>query len=176
MFHPHRSILFATIVLLTASFARADLTASNDDTPATRLQHAPAAVQAAVKVVVGAADVEEFARRNIDGRIVYEVGYLAHGVPTATQISDAGEVLRRATDVDPTCLPGEILDAARDSEANGKVLSAALVITHGGDPFYELDVRVGSLKMLMKIAADGSVISEAIEGAAPRTPTSGSHG
>ena len=49
-------------------------------------------------------------------------------------------------------LPGEILDAAKDSEANGKVLSAALVLTHGGDPFYELDLRVGSLTMLMKIA------------------------
>jgi hypothetical protein len=156
--------------LFVASFAIAA-----EDTAASRLQGAPPVIQAVVKAVVGQADVEEFAKRNIDGRIVYEVGYIAHGVVTATQIDEAGQVVRRATDVDLSKVPGAVLDGAVNSEADGKILSAALVTVRGGHQFYELDVRVHEMTFLMKVAGDGSVISEAMEGAGVGTQSSDSH-
>jgi hypothetical protein len=166
-----RLIACATVV----SWIIAPFAIAAEDTAASRLQNAPAAVQAVVKAVVGTSTVEEFAKRNLDGRIVYEIGYLANGVATATQIDDAGQILRRATDVDVEKVPAVILDAAIASEADGKVLSAALVTVRGGHRFYELDIRVRDMTFLMKVAGDGSVISESIEGAAASSQTNASH-
>jgi uncharacterized membrane protein YkoI len=150
---------FALVCAVTAIAGAAAWSFADDEDA---IAKAPAAVQATVKKVLGDKKCEGFDKEDASGKTAYEVNYKVDGVDHATLIAENGDILEEETDVDLAKVPAAVTGAAAKAHADGKVTEAAIVTT-GGNQVYELDVKVGNDTHEMKINADGSVVSDAVE-------------
>ena len=150
-----RKSLVGSIVLGLALVCSSWLRADDEE----HLAKAPAAVQAAVKKLIGSHKLEGFDKENDTS---YEVNYKVGGTDYAAIISDNGEILENEVEIDMSAVPAAVLESAKKKLPDGKIGEVAIV-TAGGKMFYELDVKIGKDTHEIKINADGSVIDDTIE-------------
>jgi uncharacterized membrane protein YkoI len=129
---------------------------------AAALAKAPQAVQDAVKQVVGKHKISECDSEQDNGKTVYEVDYKVHGTEYSVSVSEAGEVIEHEVTVDPSAVPPAVLDAATKTHPTGKV-GEIDITSAGGKLFYEFDIKAPDNKYEMQVAADGSVLADAVD-------------
>ena len=136
--------------------------ASAADDAAAHLAKAPAAVQATAHKALGDKKLAEFAKEELDGKLVYEVGWKEGDVDHAAIIDATGKLLQTEADVELDKVPAAVTQAAKKAHPEGKIKEAALA-TADGKEFYSLDVEVGKEKHVMSVSADGKVLADAVE-------------
>jgi uncharacterized membrane protein YkoI len=126
------------------------------------LAKAPVAVQSVVKSLLGSNKLAGFDPETTDGKTTYEVSIEIKGSDYGAVVSDTGTILEREVDVDLSMVPPEVLDAAKNAHADGKI-SEASIVSAEGKLFYSLDVKVAKDTHEMKVSATGNVLEDKIE-------------
>ena len=123
---------------------------------------APAAVQAAVKKVVGDNKVEGFSREVEDGKTTFEAEFKVGGVDHSVTVAEDGKVIEEEAEVALDALPKAVTEAIMKAEPNGKMKEAAKV-TADGKSCFEVDLMVDAVKHEIKVDEAGKVMSNKVE-------------
>ncbi len=123
---------------------------------------APAAVQAAVKKIVGDNKVEKFTREIEHKATVYEAKYKVDGQSRSIEVSENGQVLEQEQELDTAALPKAVSDAIKAKYTDGQIGEANLVMA-GEKSFYEVDVTVGKEKHELHVSAKGKIQQDKVE-------------
>jgi len=126
------------------------------------LAKAPAAVQAAAKKIVGDNKLAGFDTETADGKKVYEVSLETKGGGDySVTLNEAGDVVEREVEVDAAIVPPDVLDAAQQTHADGKITESSIV-TADGKMFYEFDLKVGKDVHEVRVNAKGNVLTDTV--------------
>lgn len=120
------------------------------------LSQAPAAVQAAAQRLANGAPITAVTMETDDGVTTYEVDWSVGGVAHAAELSTAGDVLERETQVDPNTLPAAVLAKLRAKFPNATVKGAEATEVH----YYEVTLVIGGKTREVGIAASGALMDD----------------
>jgi uncharacterized membrane protein YkoI len=151
---------FAAVVVLSISSVA--LCEEKEDSKVA-LDQAPAAVQAAVKKVIGTNKMEELTKETEDGKVVYEVEFEANDVDHSASISEDGKVLEEEMEVEMKDLPAAVAKAFKDAAGKDGEVEEAEKVMADGKTFYEAEVESGEETFEVKVAEDGKVLSKTKE-------------
>ena len=150
------------IVILGASAVCASVSVGRADEAKVDVASAPQAVQAAVKKIVGSSAITGFSKEIEDGKTSYEVEYKLNDAEHSATFAPDGKVLEQEEPVKAANLPAAVTAAIAKAAPGGKVGEVSKVKADDKS-YYEADVTVGEEKHEIKLAADGTVLSNKIE-------------
>ncbi len=134
------------------------------------LGEAPTAIQDAVAAVLGDGTLTRLTNEFENGESFYDAEFEADGQTQSVKLSDSGDVLETAIDVDVVSLPTTVTDALRQRYRRG-IIESAQFITTETERLFEVDLKVRGVHRELTLVADGTIQSDIV-----RPPESASAG
>ena len=119
----------------------------------------PPAVQTTVKQVVGSGTIKSTSREaEKDGRVLYEVAYVAGGRSFEAEISPEGKLLVVDEAIALAAAPDAVQKTILAQIAGGRIIKFEKA-TQGTEVFYEAEFKKGGKTHEVKVAPDGKVLA-----------------
>ncbi len=130
------------------------------------LAKAPAAVQETIKKAIGDKKLDEFGKEILDGKVQYEAGWKEE-VDHAAIVDESGKLIQTEVDAEVDKLPAPVTDTIKKVHADGAVSEAAMATTPEKTQFYSVDMKVGDIRHVLDITADGKLLADHIDTTPP---------